>query len=401
MKIAILGYGTVGSGLIDLIENNASKRDIEVVGILVKNKEKHKYKKYFDKITTDIEDIFDKDIDILVEVIGGLNPAFDYVTRALNKKIHVVTANKDLLAEKGSDLIELANLNDVSIKFEASVAGGIPVLKPLIESLEGNNIKSINAILNGTCNFILSKMYDENLPYDVALKQAQELGFAEVNPDADVLGYDSARKLSILSTLSYGKIVYWKDLLLEGITSIDEKDIEYAKKLNCKIKLVARSKYESGEVSGFVRPALVDDNNMLSKIDNEFNVVILVGDSVGELSFVGKGAGRGATGSAVYADIIDIIDNRNSNIKSFSKGKLDLSGLIEDECSAVVRFGGYNNKDGILGCLDKYVDDYDIIDDEELAIFVSAKSEHEIDRFLEDVKRNNYSESVKKLLKID
>ena len=383
MKIAILGYGTVGSGLIDLIENNTSKRDIEVVGILVKNKEKHKYKKYFDKITTDIEDIFDKDIDILVEVIGGLNPAFDYVTRALNKKIHVVTAN------------------NVSIKFEASVAGGIPVLKPLIESLEGNNIKSINAILNGTCNFILSKVYDENLPYDVALKQAQELGFAEVNPDADVLGYDSARKLSILSTLSYGKIVYWKDLLLEGITSIDEKDIEYAKKLNCKIKLVARSKYESGEVSGFVRPALVDNNNMLSKIDNEFNVVILVGDSVGELSFVGKGAGRGATGSAVYADIIDIIDNRSSNIKSFSKGKLDLSGLIEDECSAVVRFGGYNNKDGILECLDKYVDSYDIIDDEELAIFVSAKSEHEIDRVLEIVKRNNYSESVKKLLKID
>ena len=165
--------------------------------------------------------------------------------------------------------------------------------------------------------------------------------------------------------------------------------------------MLFRSKYESGEVSGFIRPALVDNNNMLSKIDNEFNVVILVGDSVGELSFVGKGAGRGATGSAVYADIIDIIDNRSSNIKSFSKGKLDLSGLIEDKCSAVVRFGGYNNKDGILECLDKYVDSYDIIDDEELAIFVSAKSEHEIDRVLEIVKRNNYSESVKKLLKID
>ncbi|MCG8662155.1 hypothetical protein, partial [Klebsiella pneumoniae] len=129
-------------------------------------------KKYFDKITTDIEDIFDKDIDVLVELIGGLNPALDYVTRALNKKVHVVTANNDLLAERGSDLIELANLNDVSIKFEASVAGGIPVVKPLLESLEGNSIKSINAILNGTCNFILSKMYDENLPYDVDLIQA-------------------------------------------------------------------------------------------------------------------------------------------------------------------------------------------------------------------------------------
>lgn len=400
MRIGILGYGTVGSGLVDLIGNNKGKREIEICSILIRDIEKYKGKKHFEKITTNIDDVFNKDIDILVELIGGLNPSLDYIKRALNNKIHVVTANKDLLAEHGDELINLANANEVSIKFEASVAGGIPVLKPLVESLEGNNVDSINAILNGTTNFILSKMYDENLSYNEALKQAQDLGFAEANPDADVLGYDSARKLSILSTLSYGKIVYWKDLLLEGITSIDEKDIEYAKKLNCKIKLVARSKYELGEVSGFVRPALVDNDNMLSKIDNEFNVVIIVGDSVGELSFVGKGAGRGATGSAVYADIIDIIDDRSSNIKSFSKGKLDLSGLIEDECSAVVRFSEYN-RDGILKCLDKYIDSYNIIDEEELAIFVNAKSEHEIDRFLEDVKRNDYSKSVKKLLKVD
>lgn len=227
------------------------------------------------------------------------------------------------------------------------------------------------------------------------------MGFVEVNLDVDVLGYDSVRKLFILFILFYGKIVYWKDLLLEGIILIDEKDIEYVKKLNCKIKLVVRSKYELGEVSGFVRLVLVDNNNMFLKIDNEFNVVILVGDLVGEFFFVGKGVGRGVIGSVVYVDIIDIIDNRSLNIKFFLKGKLDLSGFIEDECSVVVRFGGYNNKDGILECLDKYVDSYDIIDDEELVIFVSVKLEYEIDRVLEIVKRNNYSELVKKLLKID
>lgn len=229
VKIGVLGYGVVGSGLIDIIDNNKEKRNIEIVGILVNNLEKHKDKKYSNIITNNIDDIFNKDIDILVEVMGGLEPSLSYIKKALNNKIHVVTANKDLLAECGDELAKLASENKVSIKFEASVAGGIPVLKPIIESLEGNNIDSINAILNGTTNFILSKMYDENLSYDMALRQAQELGFAEANPESDVLGYDAARKLSILSTLAYDNRVYWKDVYLEGITDIDEKDIEYAK----------------------------------------------------------------------------------------------------------------------------------------------------------------------------
>ncbi len=162
-----------------------------------------------------------------------------------------------MLAECGDELAKLASENKVSIKFEASVAGGIPVLKPIIESLEGNNIDSINAILNGTTNFILSKMYDENLSYDMALRQAQELGFAEANPESDVLGYDAARKLSILSTLAYDNRVYWKDVYLEGITDIDEKILN-TQKLNCKIKLIGQSKYENDKVSAFVRPVLVE-----------------------------------------------------------------------------------------------------------------------------------------------
>lgn len=400
MKIGILGYGTVGSGLIELLDNNKDKRNIEIGSILVRDIEKYKNKKYSNKLTTNIEDVFDKDIDIVVELMGGLDPSFEYIKRALNKKIHVVTANKDLIAEHGYELIKIANDNNVSIKFEASVGGGIPVLKPLIESLEGNNIDSINAILNGTTNFILSKMYDEDLSYDEALKQAQELGFAESNPESDVLGYDAARKLSILSTLAYDSRVYWKDLYLEGITNISKIDIDYAKKLNCKIKLLGQSKYQNGKVCGFIRPVLVENENILSKVDNEFNAVTINGDSVGELSFVGKGAGKLATGSAVYGDILDILDNRGSNIKSFTKESLKVEKLVKDKCSALVRFKS-NKKKELLEIIEKCSESYDLInEEEELALMVYAKSEYEINNSIRVIKDLGYCECVSKILKI-
>ncbi|KPI52620.1 homoserine dehydrogenase [Clostridioides difficile] len=400
VKIGVLGYGTVGSGLIDIIDNNKEKRNIEIVGILVNNLEKHKGKKYSNIITNNIDDIFEKDIDILVEVMGGLEPTLSYIKKALNNKIHVVTANKDLLAECGDELAKLASENKVSIKFEASVAGGIPVLKPIIESLEGNNIDSINAILNGTTNFILSKMYDENLSYDMALKQAQELGFAEANPESDVLGYDAARKLSILSTLAYDNRVYWKDVYLEGITDIDEKDIEYAKKLNCKIKLIGQSKYENDKVSAFVRPVLVEKDNILARIDNEFNAVIVNGDSVGEVSFVGKGAGSLATGSAVYSDVIDIIDNRVSSIDSFTKDKIQVNKIVREKCGALLRFKKCN-KDEILNIVENCLVKYDVLnDDDELAIMVYADSEYEINNSLCLIKDKGYCEKMNKMLKI-
>ncbi|MCC0648356.1 homoserine dehydrogenase [Clostridioides sp. ZZV15-6598] len=400
VKIGVLGYGTVGSGLIDIIDNNKEKRNIEIVGILVNNLEKHKEKKYSNIITNNIDDIFERDIDILVEVMGGLEPTLSYIKKALNNKIHVVTANKDLLAECGAELAKLASENKVSIKFEASVAGGIPVLKPIIESLEGNNIDSINAILNGTTNFILSKMYDEDLSYDMALKQAQELGFAEANPESDVLGYDAARKLSILSTLAYDNRVYWKDVYLEGITDIDEKDIEYAKKLNCKIKLIGQSKYENDKVSAFVRPVLVEKDNILARIDNEFNAVIVNGDSVGEVSFVGKGAGSLATGSAVYSDVIDIIDNRVSSIDSFTKDRIQVNKIVREKCGALLRFKKCN-KDEILNIVGNCLVNYDILnDDDELAIMVYADSEYEINNSLCLIKDKGYCEKMNKMLKI-
>ena len=338
MKIGILGYGTVGKGLIDVIDNNRHKRNIEIESILVRNKSKYKKSKYAEKITDDIEDVFDKNIDVLVELMGGLHPSYEYIKRALESKIHVVTANKDMLAEYGDKLAKIAKENGVSLKFEASVGGGIPVVKPLVESLSGNVINSMYAILNGTTNFILSKMYDEGLSYDEVLKEAQELGFAEANPESDVEGYDAARKLSILSTLAYNRRVYWKDFYLEGISKIDLKDINYAKKMGCKIKLVGQSKLKNKRVSGFVRPVLVDNNSLLSRIDNEYNIVVLNGDSVGEVSFVGKGAGKSPTGSAVYSDLVDIFDDRKFNIDSFIQDKIEVEKVVNNKCQALIRF---------------------------------------------------------------
>ena len=400
MRIAILGYGTVGKGLVEMIEGNKERRNIEITNILVRNKDKYKSSKYSDKITENIEDVFNTDIDILVELVGGLHPSYEYIKRALENKINVVTANKDMLAEYGDKLVKISKDNKVSLRFEASVGGGIPVLKPLTESLEGNDIESVYAILNGTTNFILSKMYDEGLPYEEVLKEAQDLGFAEANPEADVEGYDAARKLSILSTLAYHRRVYWKDFYLEGISNIDMKDIDYAKKMGCKIKLVGQSRKNDKTVSGFVRPVLVDNNSLLSKIDNEYNIVVLNGNSVGELSFVGKGAGKEPTGSAVYSDLIDILDKRISNIDSFMKDKIEVEKTISSNCQVLLRFKS-PKKEEIIELIKACVDKYEIIEDnDELAIMVYADSEYEINNILCLIKDKGYCKESRKILKI-
>ena len=400
MKIGILGYGTVASGLVDIIDNNKDKRDISIEGILVRDVSKHAHRKHSDVLTSDIEDIFNKDVDVIVELLGGLHPSYEYLKRALENKINVVTANKDMLAEFGGELVSLAKENGVCIKFEASVGGGIPVLKPLIESLEGNEIDSISAILNGTTNFILSKMYDENLSYDEALKQAQELGFAEANPESDVMGYDAGRKLSILSTLSFKKRIYWKDFYLEGINNIEPKDIEYAKQLGCKIKLVGRSKIHDGKVNGYVRPVLVGNDDIISKIDNEFNIIVVNGDFLGEVSFVGKGAGKDATGSAVYADVLDIYDHRLNNVDAFIKEKVDVDKVVSHECQALLRFKN-PQQDKIISVLKyKLISSKIIAQDDELAVVVNAPSECAINDSIKFIEDNKYCEDASKILKL-
>ena len=315
-RVALLGYGTVGSGVYEVAEKNIDSVkskfgvDLSIEDILVRNIDKYKDLPHADKFRTSFEEVLAAKPDIVVEVMGGLQPAYDYIKTCIENGIHVVTANKDLIAEHGQELQSLAATKDVALLFEASVGGGIPVLKPLQECLGGNNIDSITAVINGTTNFILSKMYNESMSYDDALKIAQDVGFAEADPTSDVQGFDAVRKLAILSSLAYGQEFKWSDMPTVGITDIDADDIECVKTMDSKIKLLAYSEYINNEMYAAVRPVVVSNSDPIALIDNEFNAVILTGDSVGEVMFIGKGAGKLPTASAVFGDILDIIQNK-------------------------------------------------------------------------------------------
>lgn len=402
-KVAIMGYGVVGSGLIELIDKNREnngKNEIIITSILVRDKEKHISSSHSEVITTNVEEFFSIENDVVIEVMGGLHPAYDYVKKALSLKKHVITANKDLIATFGHELFQLAKENNVSLKFEAAVAGGIPIIKPLTESLYGNGINSIKAILNGTTNFILTKMDGESLSYEEALKEAQELGFAEANPESDVMGYDAARKLAILSSLAFDKKFEWNDISIEGITDIDEADFKYANKLKCKIKLVAEAfKCKSGIYTS-VKPILVDEESILAKINNEVNAVILNGDEIGELLFVGKGAGKLPTGSAVYSDLNDIINSRFTDVDSFNKEEANVIKFASKTCNCILRIKTLDREEVINRCRENF-NNIKIIDktiDGEVAIYIECTSEAYVEKFIEELQNENYYKNAKKLI---
>lgn len=359
-RIALLGYGTVGSGVYEVVAKNIDsvkdkfKVDISIEDILVRNVEKYKDLIHLDKFKTDFDSILESEPDIVVEVMGGLHPAYDYIKKCIENGIHVVTANKDLIAEYGQELQNLAAQKDVALLFEASVGGGIPVLKPLQECLGGNSIDSITAVINGTTNFILSKMYNENMSYEDALKIAQDVGFAEADPTSDVQGFDAVRKLAILSSLAYGQEFKWSDMPTVGITDIDSDDIECVKTMDSKIKLLAYSEYINNELYAAVRPVVVSNSDPIALIDNEFNAVILTGDSVGEVMFVGKGAGKLPTASAVFGDILDIIQNKKE--KSYIELRKDatIHKLWPKASKWVIRLVGQDKNTMIRQLLDQF-----------------------------------------------
>ncbi|MCH4891281.1 homoserine dehydrogenase [Acidaminobacter sp. JC074] len=324
-SVALLGYGTVGSGVFDLIEKNSKNtlqsydEFINVSHVLVKNIRKHQDNKHYGLFTDSYEDVLKSDCDIVIEVMGGIHPAYEYIKSALMARKHVITANKDLIAEHGEELMTLANKYHVTLNYEASVGGSIPVLKTIKESLAAHPVKSITGILNGTTNYILSKMYNENISYDVALKAAQDAGFAEADPSSDVLGFDAARKLSILTHLSMNSVLKVKDILIDGITNLDEKDMAIAKKLGYKIKLIGKSIQYDHCLHAFVKPVYVQANSMLGLIDNEYNTVQMDLDTIGEMTFSGKGAGKHPTASAIYGDILDILLNEKKVLEPATK----------------------------------------------------------------------------------
>ncbi len=311
INVAIMGHGVVGSGVAEILHNHTAritekaKENINVKYIL--DLRDFDGLDYSDKFIKDFNIILnDPEIKIVVEVMGGCTFAYDYVKACLLAGKSVCTSNKELVAEKGSELLDIALENNVNFLFEASVGGGIPVLRPMAQCLTANEITEVTGILNGTTNFILTKMITENMSFEDALSLAQKLGYAEKDPTADIEGHDACRKICILASLGFGKHVYPKQVKTEGITSITLKDVEYAEKLNCVIKLIGRTrKLDNGKITANVYPALISKNHMLSGVNDVFNAIMVRGDEVGDVMFYGRGAGKFPTASAVVGDVID------------------------------------------------------------------------------------------------
>ena len=315
VKIALLGLGNVGRGVWNILQMNGEeimKRSgcqVEVAKILVRDPSKARAVKVPEElITTDFDEILNDDsIKIIVEVMGGIEPAKEFILKSLGKKKHIVTANKMLLATYGDELFKKADEEEVMLNYEASVAGGIPIIQAINESLTANKIEKLYGIINGTTNFILSKMELEGSDFDDVLKEAQEKGYAEADPTSDIEGFDAQYKLAILSSLAFGTKVKIDDVYREGITKITSKDIRYAKDFGLVIKLLAIAKEIDGKLQLRVHPTMIPDTHPLANVHDSFNAVFIKGNAVDDLMFYGRGAGDLPTGSAVVADIVSIL----------------------------------------------------------------------------------------------
>lgn len=317
VKIGLMGLGTVGSGVVHLIEENGDAiekkigQKIEIKKILVKDPEKKRIKEAQGKITIVPEEILDDpEIDVVVEVMGKEHPALEYMKAAILKGKNVVTANKEVIAKHGKELIRLANENNVNLLYEASVGGGIPIIRPLKSCLAANKIYEIKGILNGTTNYILTEMKSRGMSFEGVLKEAQQKGYAELDPTDDVDGFDAARKLAILCTLSFNKYVVPDDIYTKGIRTISKEDIKYAEELGFTIKLIAYGRLDDdGKLEAWVHPVMISKKNPLNGVNGVYNAILVEGNAVGKLMFYGQGAGMMPTASAVVADVIDVVNH--------------------------------------------------------------------------------------------
>ncbi|MDV7764221.1 homoserine dehydrogenase [Peribacillus sp. CSMR9] len=326
ISIGLLGLGTVGSGVVQIIESHQDKLthqvgcSISIKKILVKDTTKERLVDIEKGMLTDNpEDILSNpEIDVVIEVMGGIEETRGYLVEAIKNKKHIVTANKDLMALYGPELLELATENQCDLFYEASVAGGIPILRGLVDGLSSDRITKMMGIVNGTTNFILTKMSKEGRAYDDVLKEAQELGFAEADPTADVGGLDAARKMAILSTLGFSMNIGLNDVDVQGITEISEEDLSYSKKLGYTMKLIGVASRAGDRVEVSVQPALLPESHPLASVNNEYNAVYVYGEAVGETMFYGPGAGSLPTATAVVSDMVTVIKNMRLGVNGRS-----------------------------------------------------------------------------------
>lgn len=340
VNIAVLGYGTVGSGVVEVIDTNGA-------GINQRIGEKLQVKYVLDlkdfpgdpvqeKIVHDFETIIqDEEINIVVEVMGGIEPAYTFVKRSLLAGKSVATSNKALVAKHGAELLSIAKEKNINFLFEASVGGGIPIIRPLNSSLTADEIEEITGILNATTNYMLTKMFYEGADYDTVLKEAQANGYAERNPEADVEGYDACRKIAILSSLISGNQVDFEDIYCEGITKITTEDMKYAKAMGTTIKLLASSKRDGSRLHAIVAPCMLYPEHPLYNVNGVFNAIFVHGNVLGDAMFYGSGAGKLPTASAVVADVVDAAKHLNRNIMTMWKQE---KLTLEDKGDAKRRF---------------------------------------------------------------
>ena len=318
-KIAVLGYGVVGSGTVEVFyknKENLEKKAGEELDIkYILDLRDFPDSPYADKFVKDFDVILnDPEVRVVTEVIGGIKPSYDFVKSSLMAGKSVVTSNKELVAKKGAELLKLAQDNHANFFFEASVGGGIPIIKPIHACLEANEIDAIAGILNGTTNFILTKMFRDGMAFDEALKIAQELGYAERNPAADVEGIDACRKICILASLAFGRHVYPENVHTEGITNVTLADVEYMDSFDAKIKLIGCARREeNNEISIGVFPAVIKDESQLSGVSDVFNAILVRGDATGDVVFYGKGAGKLPTATAVVSDIVSAVKHTETS----------------------------------------------------------------------------------------
>ena len=366
IKVGIIGVGTVGTSVAQILVDNAdiisarAGTEIIVKRGVVKNLSKDRG---LDIIITDnVDDVLnDPEIDIVVELMGGIEEPFEVVKKALKNGKAVVTANKALLAYHRYELAELAK--DIAFEYEASVAGGIPIINALRDGLSANHIESIMGIMNGTCNYMLTKMTNEGVAYDDILKESQDLGYAEADPSFDVGGYDAAHKLLILASIAYGIDAKPEDILIEGIENVSQDDISFAKEFGYAIKLLGIAKKDGNEVELRVHACLISQDEMIAKIDGVMNGISVVGDKVGETLYYGPGAGGDATASAVVANIIDIArSGKSTPMLGFAKpldGELTLKPIDKIESKYYLRIN-VSDKAGVLAKITKIFEDNNI-----------------------------------------
>ena len=384
IKTAIMGYGTIGSGVAEVLEQNkdviAKQVGQEVELKYVLDLREFPDSPVADRIVHDFKVIEqDEEVRIVVEAMGGLNPAYPFVKACLLAGKHVATSNKALVAAYGTELLAIAREKGVNFLFEASVGGGIPIIRPMYRCLMGERIEEITGILNGTTNFILTKMDKEGESFENALKEAQNLGYAERNPEADVEGHDTCRKIAILTAMATGREVDYEDIYTEGITRITDIDFKYAEKMGTSIKLFGTSRIKDGKVNAFVAPVMIQKNNPLSSVNDVFNGIMVKGNMLGVSMFYGSGAGKLPTASAVVADIIEAAQNLDHNLAiGWSGEKQAIESMDQARFRYFVRVAGScrNKEQDVKRAFGK-VEVVELYGMDEFAVLTSEMSEGE------------------------